>query len=141
MLLASTAFTRTLTLDREEYGLCEDRQRNLRERRGRVRRIAVRTPAGRPITVLAVSEQSAAWLVGQMRGRWVQENAFKHGVERWGINQLDGRTTEPCWPDTILPNPAHRRLTNARRIARARQGDVQRELALLEKNDPRRAKW
>jgi hypothetical protein len=30
-----------------------------------------------------------------MRGRWRQENGFKHGVERWGINQLDRRSTEP----------------------------------------------
>lgn len=140
-LLASTAFTRTLMLDEEEYGICEDRQRNLREGRGRVRRIAVRTPTGRQINVLAVSEQSAEWLVEQMFGRWVQENAFKHGVERWGINQLDGRTTEPCSPDTIIPNPAHRRLTNARRIARVREGDARRELARLKKNDPKRARW
>ena len=24
-----------------------------------------------------------------MRKRWRQENGFKHGVERWGINQLE----------------------------------------------------
>jgi len=140
-LLASTDFTRTIILDEETYGICERRRRNLRAERGRVRRIAVRTPEGRQINVLAVSEQSAEWLVQHMFGRWVQENAFKHGVERWGINQLDGRTTEDCSPDAIIPNPANRRLTNARRIACIREGDARRELARLENGDPKRAKW
>lgn len=58
-LLASTAFTRTLTLDDEESEICEDRQRTLRAQRGRVRRIAVQTPSGREINVLTICEESA----------------------------------------------------------------------------------
>jgi len=140
-LLVSTSFTGTLVLDGEPYGLCEEQRRNLGKQRGRVRRIAVRTPEGRQINVLAISDQPAEWLIARMFGRWVQENAFKHGVERWGINQLDGRTTEDCSPDAIIPNPAHRRLTNARRIARVREGDALRELTRLKSGDPKRAKW
>ena len=140
-LFASAEFTETITIDAEQYGIYEDRKRNLRNKLGRVRRLAVRTPEGRQINLLAVSEQPAEWLVAKMFGRWVQENSFKHGVERWGINQLDGRTTQHYPPDAIIPNPAHRRLTNARRIAQVREGDARRELARLKKEDPKRAKY
>jgi hypothetical protein len=78
-----------------------------------VRRIAVRTAEGRQINLLAVSALPAPRLIEIMRGRWGQENAFKHGAERWGINQLDGRVTEPFAPESIVPNPARRRQQRA----------------------------
>ncbi|NJM55156.1 MAG: hypothetical protein HC841_03860 [Verrucomicrobiae bacterium] len=78
-----------------------------------------------------------------MLGRWRQENGFKHGNERWGINNLDGRTTVGYAPDTVIPNPARRRLDHATRIARIREGDARRKLAELVEGanvDAKRAK-
>jgi hypothetical protein len=69
--------------------------------------------------------------------RWRQENAFKHGVERWGMNQLDGRGVETYPPGTIIPNPARRRLERALRIARVAEGDARRELARFATDHPR----
>jgi hypothetical protein len=114
---------------------------NLGKGRGRVRRISVLHDDGRQVNLLAVSEEPAERLIGVMAGRWCQENAFKHGVERWGINQLDGRTTDPYPSDTIIPNPARRRLDRALRIARVREGDARTALAKLDDGDPRREKW
>ena len=88
----------------------------------------------------AMFEQGAS-VSSVMRGRWRQENGFKHGVERWGINQLDGRKTEPYAADTRIVNPARRRLDRAMRIARTREGNARRELAAREENDPRRERW
>jgi len=138
-LLSAAAFHDTTTLDGEtiEYS---DARTNLGKARGRVRRIALRMPDGRQVNLVAVSEQDAPWLIGVMRGRWAQENAFKHGVERWGINQLDGRKVHPYPPDTIIPNPARRRLDRALRFARARDGEARRELASLAPDHPRRAR-
>jgi hypothetical protein len=130
-MLAPTEFTETMDLDDETVQLAEGPQHNLRSQRGRVRRIAIRKKDGAQINLLAISSQSAAWLVGVMKGRWNQENAFKHGVERWGINQLDGRTVEPYPPDAIIPNPARRRLDLALRAARTREGEALRELSHL----------
>jgi len=138
--VATTAFTTTAQIDGESYGIFESRK-NLREGRGRVRRISVLTPEGRQINLLAASEQKPDWLLGVMFGRWVQENGLKHGVERWGINQLDARTTEPYAPDTIIPNPARRRLDRALRIAKVREGDARRELAKLGADDAKRERW
>ena len=75
-----------------------------------------------------------------MLGRWVQENSFKHGKERWGINQLDRRKVEPYSPQTIIPNPARRRLDHALKVARQREGEARRLLARLAAGEPRRAK-
>jgi len=138
-LLSAAAFQHTLTLD-DETMQYSDARTNLGKARGRVRRIALRMPDGRQVNLVAVSEQDAPWLIGIMRGRWAQENAFKHGVERWGINQLDGRKVLPYPPDTIIPNPARRRLDRALRLARARDGEARRELAALAPEHPRRAR-
>ena len=73
--------------------------------------------------------------------RWVQENGFHHQVHRWGINQLDGRTTAPYDPDAVIPNPARRRLDRNVRLARVTAGLARNELAVLAKNDPRRGRW
>jgi len=131
---ASTAFTERVQIEGEEYLLHESRLRNLGRGRGRVRRICVRTPEGRQINLLAVSKEPAWRLLEIMLGRWVQENGFKHGNERWGINQLDGRKVESYAPKTVIPNPARRRLDNALRLARNSEGEARRKLAHLEKS-------
>lgn len=136
--LNSTAFSETIDLGGEKIGVCDSRT-NLGSGRGRVRRIALRLPDGRQVNLLAISEQSPAWLASVMRGRWNQENGFKHGVERWGINQLDGRTTNSYPPGTVIPNPARRRIDRTLKIARTREGDARRKLAALAVGHPRRA--
>ena len=137
-LLARSAFDESMHRRDEKLLLHESRHKNLRGGRGRVRRIAVRNSEGYQLNVLAISEQPAAWLVDVMLGRWTQENAFKHGVERWGINQLDSRTVEHYEPQTVIPNPARRRLDHALRVARVREGDALRQLERLDDGDPRR---
>jgi hypothetical protein len=134
--LPTTAFTPT-TIAGENVGLHESRLRNLGAGRGRIRRIAVRTKDGRQVNFLAVSKLPAARLVEILWYRWRQENGFKHGVERWGINQLDGRSVESYPPGTIIPNPARRRLERALRVARVAEGDARRELARFERTDKR----
>ena len=74
-------------------------------------------PDGHQVNLLAVSQESKERLLEVMLGRWVQENAFKHGNERWGINQLDRRKVQPYAPETIIPNPARRRLDHALRLS------------------------
>jgi hypothetical protein len=138
-LLAEGAFTESITRDGEKLLLYEEEKRNLGGGRGRVRRICVRTEDGRQINLLAVSKRPAARLLDVMRGRWVQENGFKHAKERWGINQLDGRSVESYPPDTIIPNPARRRLDEGIRIARAREGLARVELARLPDAHDKRA--
>lgn len=138
--LKPSEFKQTIEDGDESIGVA-DRWTNLGQGRGRVRRIALRMPDDRQINLLAISALEPADLYAIMRGRWCQENGFKHGVERWGINQLDGRTVIACPPDAIIPNPARRRLDRALRIARVREGNARRELAKLTKGDPRRSKW
>lgn len=139
-LLSAAAFTDQLVVDGETIGLHESRAKNLRHGRGRVRRIALRMPDGRQVNLLAVSTEPAARLIEIMMGRWVQENGFKHGNTRWGINQLDGRKVEPYPPQTLIPNPARRRLDRALRLARHREGEARRLLATLEPTHPRWAR-
>ena len=140
-LVAASTMTHTLKFeDGEVLRYSETVRRNLGGGRGRVRRIVVLDEEGRQINLLATSKEPAAWLIQVMRGRWNQENAFKHAVERWGQNQLDGRTVAPYPPETVIPNPARRRLDRALRIARVREGDARRQLARLLPNDPKREK-
>lgn len=134
--LPATAFTAT-TIAGEDVGLHEQRLRNLGEGRGRIRRISVRTADGRQVNFLAHSALPAAQLVAILWNRWRQENAFKHGVERWGINQLDGRSVEAYPPGTIIPNPARRRLDRALRLARVAEGEARRDLARFASDDKR----
>lgn len=136
--LAASAFTPT-TIAGEHVGLHEARLRNLGAGRGRVRRIAVRTEDGRQVNFLAHSTLPAARLVEILWHRWRQENAFKHGVERWGLNRLDGRGVEAYPPGTIIPNPARRRLERALRLARVAEGDARRDLARYAADHPRHA--
>lgn len=134
--LAESTFKPT-TICGETVAMHESRLRNLGEGRGRVRRIAIRTADGRQVNFLAVSTEPAERLVEILWQRWRQENGFKHGVERWGINQLDGRAVEPYPPGTIIPNPKRRRLDRALRLARVAEGDARRELARLPAGDRR----
>ena len=137
--LASTAFTQTINVRGEKYGVYE-RRTNLGKGRGRVWRVSLKTPEGRQINILTTSDLSTEFLVAAMFGRWRQENGFKHGVERWGFNQLEGRKVDPYAPDAVIPNPARRRLDRALRIARQQEGAARSKLARLPDGDPRRNK-
>jgi transposase-like protein len=140
--LPATQFVEQLVMpDGEVLTWCEPRLKNLGRGRGRVRRIAVRDPAGRQINLVAISAEPAPRLIAVMHGRWTQENAFKHAVERWGQNQLDARTVAPYSPDTVIPNPARRRLDHALRLARVREGDARRQLARLSADAPQRTRF
>ena len=140
--LSKPSFTEELvTGDGEVIGVHESRRKNLGKGRGRVRRIALLMADGRQVNLLAISTEPVARLVEVMLGRWIQENAFKHGIERWGINQLDGRKHEPYPPETVVPNPARRRLDHAMRLARNQEGRARNKLARLDADDPRRAKY
>ena len=134
--LPTTAFA-PVTIAGETVLLHEGRLRNLGAGRGRIRRIAVRTADGRQVNFLASSTLPAPRLVEILWLRWRQENAFKHGVERWGINKLDGRSVETYPPGTVIPNPARRRLERALRLARVAEGDARRQLARFSADHPR----
>jgi hypothetical protein len=126
---------------REKLRWLEERQKNLLDGRGRVRRISLLTQEGAQINILAVSSAPAPNLVLALLNRWgKQENQFKHGNERWGINQLDGRTVEPYDEDAVIPNPARRRLERDMQDARRVEGDALRELAHLPPDHPKRAR-
>jgi hypothetical protein len=140
-LVAGNTLGETLELeDGEVLRYAEPGQKNLVGGRGRVRRIIVHDQEGRQSNLVATSKESAVWLIQVMRGRWNQENGFKHVVERWGQNQLDGRTVEAYPPETVIPNPARRRLDHALRIARKCEGDARRQLAHMRANDRNREK-
>lgn len=145
-LLSASAFEEEVHIEKEGskepevIGVHESRNKNLGHGRGRVRRIALRMADGQQVNLLAVSQEPKERLIEVMLGRWVQENAFKHGNERWGINQLDGRKVEHYSPDTIIPNPARRRLDHALRLARQQEGEARRMLARLKPPHPKRPK-
>jgi hypothetical protein len=147
VLLAESAFDRTIKIRGETYRWCERRLANLGRGRGRVRRISLRTADGHQINLLASSKLGPEDLIGILlgredkddpSGRWQQENAFKHGGARWGINQLDGRRVDLYPPGTIIPNPRRRRIERALTIARADEGRARCRLAELNALDARR---
>jgi len=125
--LPAKLFRKSFVLDGVK--LCwHERNANLGDGRGRVRRIALRLPDGHQLNLLAHSTASAEALITIMAARWNQENAFKHGVERWGLNQLDGRTFKPFDADFVIPSPDRRRL-NAQLLAlREVEGQLHRKL-------------
>ena len=137
-LLPATAF-REVEIHGEKVGLHEERMKNLGKGRGRARRIAVQV-GDRQISFLASSRETAERLVEIQWDRWVQENGFKHGVERWGINQLDGRRVEAYPPGTIIPNPRRRRIDRALRLARSEEGDARNRLAATSLDEVKRGK-
>jgi len=117
----------------------EARDRNLRRGRGRVRRIALLTEDERQINILTCSTLPAEVLIRGHLARWGrQENQFKHGVARWGFNQLDGRRTTPYPADAIVPNPDRRRIERQLQLVRAAEGRARCELAELDGDDPSR---
>jgi hypothetical protein len=137
--LAKSAFTDKVTMDNGEVFLVhEKRLANLGKKRGRVRRISLLTEDGRQINLLAASKEPAWRLIEIITGRWVQENGFKHGKERWGINQLDRRRRLHYEPGTIIPNPARRRLEFSFKLVDAREGKLRNKLAALNTNSTAR---
>ena len=137
--LPKTVFTEKVKLEGGEVFLVhEKRLANLRAGRGRVRRISLLTEDGRQINLLAVSKEPAWRLIEIITGRWVQENGFKHGKERWGLNQLDRRKREHYPPDTVIPNPARRRLEFSFKLADTREGRLRNKLATLKADSPNR---
>lgn len=126
--LSKKCFRDRLVLDGERISWFESRK-NLGEGRGRIRRIALRMSDGRQVNLLAASTAPAADLVAIMAGRWNQENAFKYAVERWGLNQLDGRSFPDFSPDIVIPSPPRRRLEASLSILREAEGRLRRLLA------------
>lgn len=138
--LPKSAFTQKLTLDNGEvFFVHEKRLKNLGKGRGRTRRISLLTQEGKQINVLACSTLPAWRIVEIITGRWVQENGFKHGTQRWGINQLDRRKLVPFPPGTIIPNPARRRLEFSIKLIREKEGRLRCKLAELAADHPKRS--
>lgn len=139
--LPVSAFTSEVTFGEGKHAetlrFVESARTNLKKGRGRVRRISILDPDGRQINLLASSTLQPERLMAIMRGRWWQENGFKHGNERWGINHLDARKVIPVDPDEWMPNPARRRLDVARRAANVREGDARNKLARVDEKHPR----
>ena len=97
------------------------------------------SPDQEQVNILCISHPSAEDIIGIMLSRWGrQENQIKHQVERWGINQLDGRGVAPYPPDAIIPNPERSRLERALRITRADEADALRKLSRLPRQHPDR---
>ncbi len=139
--LPASAFDYWVVINKKRYEYTEANQRNLRKGRGRVRRIAMRSPQGEQFNILAASKAPAVDIISWILARWArQENQFKHGVERWGFNQLDGRRTEEYPPDAIIPNPARRRVERELQDARKKEGEALRKLSRLDVDDPKREK-
>lgn len=140
--LLNTEFDHELIVAGETLRFCEKHDKNLGHGRGRVRRIHVMMEDGDQLNVVGVSEASAEDMIKAMLARWaLQENQFKYGVERLGINQLDGRRTDFVPDDEIIPNPARRRLINALSVARKLEGEALRQLAHLPEGDKKRIRW
>ena len=137
--LPARDFTHSFQTRGESIGYLDSRI-NLGKGRGRIRRVALRLSDAYQVNLLAVSTCTPEELYGIVRGRWSQENGFKHGNERWGINQLDGRTTESVEPNTIITNPARRELDRALRVARQHEGTLRCKLAKPAKTEAARQK-
>lgn len=141
--LGATEFKESLTLTlaskpRQPVRIAytEAPAKNLRFGRGRVRRIALLTEEGAQVNLLAVSELPAEALIRGQLARWgLQENQLKHGVERWGINHLDGRRVEDYPPDALVPNPARRRLERVLKLSHTAEGELLRKLVRIEHGD------
>lgn len=140
--LLTTEFDRELVIGGETIRFCEKHDKNLGRGRGRVRRIHVLMEDGEQVNIVGISEASAEEMIQAMLARWaLQENQFKYGVERLGINQLDGRRVDFVPDDEIIPNPARRRLLNAISVARKLEGEALRQLAHLPEGDQKRTRW
>ena len=113
--------------------------KNLRKQRGRVRRIALLTEDGAQINLLTHGERPVEEIIRRHLARWSkQENQFKHGTERWGINQLDGRSVDPYPANAVIPNPDRRHIEHKIKLARAAEGRARCDIAKLAADDPAR---
>lgn len=140
--LLSTEFGHELAIAGETIRFCEKHDKNLARGRGRVRRINLLMEDGEQVSIVGVSDASPEVLIQAMLARWaLQENQFKYGVERLGINQLDGRRVDAVPDDEVIPNPARRRLINALAVARKLEGEALRQLAHLPQGNPKRTFW
>lgn len=140
--LLMTEFDHELAIGGEVFRYCEKHDKNLGRARGRVRRICLLTKEGEQVNIVGISEADAEDMIKSLLARWaMQENQFKYGVERLGINQLDGRGVKQVPDDEIIPNPALRRLLNARSVARKLEGEALRQLAHLPEGDKKRDRW
>lgn len=134
----ASQFNKAIRVGKERL-MWTERRKNLGRSRGRVRRISLRMPDGVQINLLAVSGAPAPFVIRSLLARWArQENQFKHEVERWGINQLDGRKVEPYPADEIIPNPARGRLKRAMKTARSEEAEALRKLTHLAGDDAKR---
>lgn len=137
--LPRASFEHEFNFDGERITYVEDRDKNLRGGRGRVRRICARMADEHQVNVIAISKDEPEAVLRLLFRRWArQEKQFKHEVQRWGINQLDGRGVEPYPPGTVIPNPARRRLDRAIEISRDAEGELLRELSRLDAKDNKR---
>ena len=118
--------------------MVQDGRMNLGKQRGRVRRIRILMPDGAQMNVVAWSSQPTKWLCQTLFSRWRQENAFKHGVQRWGINQLDGRKVENVPAGTGVTNPLRKNLDRSLRSAREREKKLRLQLQQLYPGHPDR---
>lgn len=140
--LLKTEFDQELVIAGETIRFCEKREKNLGRGRGRVRRIHLLTEDDEQVNIVGISEASTEEMIKALLARWaLQENQFKYGVERLGINKLDGRRVELVPDDEIIPNPARRRLLNAISVARRLEGEALRQLARLPEEDAKRTRW
>jgi hypothetical protein len=138
----TTEFDHEVVVGGETIRFCEKHDKNLGRGRGRVRRINLLMEDGEQVSIIGISDAPAEELIMAMLARWaLQENQFKYGVERLGINQLDGRRVDIVPDDEVIPNPARRRLLNALSVARRLEGEALRQLAQLPENDKKRPRW
>ena len=119
--------------------MVQEGRMNLGAQRGRVRRIRILMPDDVQMNVVASSRQSAKWLCQTLFTRWRQENAFKHGVERWGINQLDGRQVEDVPAGTLVTNPRRTNLDKLLREEKEREKKLRLQLQQLYPGHPDRS--
>ena len=111
---------------------------NLGQGRGRVRRLSVLMEDDNQVNILTSSTDDARWLIATMFNRWIQENAFKYGKERWGFDGLDGRQVSPYRDGTLIPNPYRRNLKRMRERSIEREAKLRRQMARLKPGDAKR---
>jgi len=118
--------------------MVQEGQMNLGAQRGRIRRIRILMPDDVQMNVVASSRQCAKWLCQTLFTRWRQENGLRHGVERWGINQLDGRQVEDVPAGTLVANPRRATLDKALSKAKEREKNLRVQLQQLYPGHPDR---
>jgi len=119
--------------------MVQESRMNLGQGRGRVRRIRLLLPDDVQINVIASSKRHARWLCQTLFSRWRQENGLKHGVERWGLNQLDGRQVEDVPRGTLVTNPFRTNLDRLLKEDRRRERDLRLQFQQLYPGHPQRA--